>query len=790
MLRIVMEGEEKLRIGLKYLLDNRQNYNGVPALKAERISAGLQKALEKDDGELPAYQKKPKKRPGDALRKALAICLNEFPPILIDHALRVAAFDLNTPLEDVVKDCSLIESLVVALAEAQRVVQSLATSITCKGYIISKPATKISALVPEPILDAGKATGPTGHKLKYEDFHPFQPQQFHDNPEITMLEFDSFNQTVDEFFSSLESQRLESRLTEQEENAARKLKTARLDHRKRVGGLQDLQELNIRKAQAIEANLQKVQEATTALNGLIRQGVDWHEIARLIEIEQERDNVVANTIKLPLKLYENTATLFLSEAIFKDDEDDFDGDDTGSDVSESENDLEAGSKASKVAVRVDKLLAVDIDLALSPWSNARQYYEQKRSAAVKEQKTLQSSEKALKSTEKKINADLRKGLEQEKEVMRPQRKAIWFERFMHFISSEGYLVLGGKDTQQNELLYKRYLQKGDKYIHADLQGAASVIVKNKLGMSESPIPPSTLSQAGTLSVVTSSAWDSKAIMSAWWVDANQVSKITPTGELLPNGIFVIQGPKNFLPPARLLLGFGIMFRVSEESKTRHLRHRTPNHYLAPSHFATYNEDKEEFQGEDQHTKADKEEDQGLGHLLNADTAESDSGDYSKYDGEDPMPNNPLQPTRSQQNALHPPNRAGDTLDECIGTGPLEEISAESCDEESENEQEGQIPSNENWVIDKDQNRHLSARERRLLQKGSPAEAPSTYTGQGNAREVQIPGIITQSDANPLSHRVRGKNSKYQKLKAKYADQDEEDRALAMRTYFVILCFLF
>ena len=58
------------------------------------------------------------------------------------------------------------------------------------------------------------------------------------------------------------------------------------------------------------------------------------------------------------------------------------------------------------------------------------------------------------------------------------RKPLWFERFHWFITSENVLVVAGRDAQQNELLVKRHLGKGDVYIHADLRGAASTIVKN------------------------------------------------------------------------------------------------------------------------------------------------------------------------------------------------------------------------------------------------------------------------------------------------------------------------
>lgn len=41
------------------------------------------------------------------------------------------------------------------------------------------------------------------------------------------------------------------------------------------------------------------------------------------------------------------------------------------------------------------------------------------------------------------------------------RKVHWFEKFNWFVSSENYLVISGRDAQQNELIVKRYMAKGD-----------------------------------------------------------------------------------------------------------------------------------------------------------------------------------------------------------------------------------------------------------------------------------------------------------------------------------------
>lgn len=441
LLRNVSEGteHEQLRVGLQYNLSLRQNYGGVPPVTKERVKEGLQQALDKQQDVESAPAKKPKKKGADALRRALAVSITEFPPMLIDHAFRVVGFDPNSKPEDVLRDEALLDKLMLALQEAGRVISDITSAETAKGYILAKKAKHASAS--DEVQPAPTDDGAVGKfNLAYEDFHPFRPRQFEDNSEITFLEFDGFNKTVDEFFSSIEGQKLESRLHEREENARKKLEQARQDHAKRIGGLQQVQELNVRKAEAISANLDRVEEATAAVNGLIAQGMDWVDIARLIEMEQSRHNPVAELVKLPLKLYENTITLTLAENDV-DEEEDIEGYETESEPSDSE-DEESTKRRTKPAQSAEKRLAVDIDLGLSAWANASQYYDQKKSAAVKEEKTLLASAKALKSTEHKIAADLKKGLKQEKEVLRPLRKQHWFEKFLYFISSDGYLVLG------------------------------------------------------------------------------------------------------------------------------------------------------------------------------------------------------------------------------------------------------------------------------------------------------------------------------------------------------------
>jgi hypothetical protein len=171
---------------------------------------------------------------------------------------------------------------------------------------------------------------------------------------------------------------------------------------------------------------------------------------------------------------------------------------------------------------------------------------------------------ALKSAEKKTKQHLK---EMSKiATINKARKVYWFEKFFWFISSENILVIGGKDAQQNELLVKRYMKPNDVYVHADLHGASTVVVKNP---TSGPVPPKTLNEAGQFAVCFSAAWDSKVLTAAYWVTPDQVSKTAPSGEYLTVGSFMIRGKKNFLPPSHLTMGFGFMFKLEDDSVERH-----------------------------------------------------------------------------------------------------------------------------------------------------------------------------------------------------------------------------
>ncbi|PSC75362.1 nuclear export mediator factor Nemf-like isoform X1 [Micractinium conductrix] len=388
---------------------------------------------------------------------------------------------------------------------------------------------------------ADKAAADKAAAAVYEQFEPLLMRQHAHKP---ALEFPTFDAAVAEFFGKIAGQRASQAQAQREKAAVGKLEAIRKDHDKRLGNLGHEAEAAELKAALIEYNLEAVDAALNAVREAVASGMDWADLARMIKAERRAGNPVAGLID-SLQLERSRVTLLLSNWL-----------------DSEEGDEEAATRPAT---------KVEVDLGLSAHANARSYYDSRRKHQTKQQKTLDANQRALKAAEKKAQQALKQVRSSAAVVI--TRKPFWFERFHWFISSENFLVLSGRDAQQNELLVKRYLRKGDVYVHADLHGASTTIVRNHTP--HTPIPPLTLSQAGQACVCRSQAWDAKVVTSAWWVHPEQVSKTAPTGEYLVTGSFVIRGRKNFLPPQPLVMGYGFMFGLAEESIPGHVGERAP-----------------------------------------------------------------------------------------------------------------------------------------------------------------------------------------------------------------------
>jgi len=206
-------------------------------------------------------------------------------------------------------------------------------------------------------------------------------------------------------------------------------------------------------------------------------------------------------------------------------------------------------------------LVIPLNLRRSIQDNAANYY----AMAKKAEKKLEGAERALKETQIKMEELKRQLIKQAEETQKPmakRRKELWYEKFRWFYSSEGFLVIGGRDATTNEILIKRHVEPHDMVFHADILGAPFVLIKTE---GKKPTDQ-TVREAAQLAASYSSAWrEMLGTVDVYWVSPKQLSKSPPPGQYLKKGSFVIHGLKNHIRHVPLQTAIGIKVK-NEHSK--------------------------------------------------------------------------------------------------------------------------------------------------------------------------------------------------------------------------------
>ncbi|KFO61948.1 Nuclear export mediator factor Nemf [Corvus brachyrhynchos] len=722
---------------------------------------------------------------GEQLKRVLNPLL-PYGATLIEHCLIEAGFSGAVKIDQHLENKENLEKVLSALEKAEEYM-ALTDNFSGKGYVIQKKEKK-------PSLEPDKAAEDI---YTYEEFHPFL---FSQHSKCPYLEFDSFNKATDEFYSKLEGQKIDLKALQQEKQALKKLENVRRDHEHRLEALQQAQEADKLKGELIEMNLEVVDRAIQVVRSALANQIDWTEIGAIVKEAQAQGDPVATAIK-ELKLQTNHITMLLRNPYVLSEEEEEEDD---ADVEKEETEEPKGKKKKNKTKQLkkpqkNKPSLVDVDLNLSAYANAKKYYDHKRHAAKKTQKTVEAAEKAFKSAEKKTKQTLREV--QTVTTIQKARKVYWqvqlprpslmFEKFLWFISSENYLVIAGRDQQQNELIVKRYLKPGDIYVHADLHGATSCVIKNPSG---EPIPPRTLTEAGTMALCYSAAWDARVVTSAWWVTHSQVSKTAPTGEYLTTGSFMIRGKKNFLPPSYLMMGFSFLFKVDESCVWRHREERKVKvqdedlDTVSSSASELVAEEVELLDGGDSSSEEDKAEGEEApeGEEATAESAREEGvAELEQGGGNTPAPEADSEEDEGESEEEHPePKR--EVKEEEVN---YPDTTIDLSHLQSQRSLQKIIPKEEEPNLSDSRaqgRRHLSAKERREMKKkkqqnnSENSELPEEKQKETET-ETQPPAAANSHKAAPAPQPIkRGQKSKMKKMKEKYRDQDEEDRELIMK----------
>lgn len=588
----------------------------------------------------------------------------------------------------------------------------------------TKPKEKCGFIV---LKDRASETAP----VQYEEFTPFLYAQ-HRLGNKQVQSFDTFDEAVDEYFSRFEAEVAEVAKHNAQLAAETKLAKLRKNQKTQIDQLLEVQEKSFKHARLIEENQQDVENVLLVIRSALASGMDWRGLNELVRFEQKNGNPVACLIH-ELDLANNRVSILLC------DDDDNENEDTLTE--DEEDDEDEKDQQDKQAY------VIWIDLSLSALANAREIYTKKKKAGEKVQKATEATQKAIQAAEKSTIKTLQKQ-QMKRNTIYERRKIMWFEKFHWFLTNEKYLVIAGKDAHQNELLVKRYLRKGDAYVHADLHGAATCIVRNRAAVAGEktipPIPVGSLEQAGCMSVCRSNAWTNQVIAGAYWVHADQVSKTAPSGEYLSTGSFMIRGKKNYIQPSRLEMGLAILFRLDESSVANH--------------------------------RVDADDDELPQRSFDTDVAEESTVDESTaLDAADEANKQESNGTESAQ--------VEEAASDDNETAPSAAEAQQAEQEEQENEDEATATTTE-----RPGKKRLSAKDRRDLKKGKvpgvnredtpvekKKETKSVETKPAAAAAAAAAAAKVAADAK----NVRGKKGKMKKLKKKYADQDDEDRRLRM-----------
>ncbi len=195
-----------------------------------------------------------------------------------------------------------------------------------------------------------------------------------------------------------------------------------------------------------------------------------------------------------------------------------------------------------------------LDLTKNIDENAAIYFEK----AKKAKKKIEGAETALNENLKKLREiELKKEkiiLEKSKREVLKERKQEWYEKFRWFVSSDGFLVIGGRDATSNEIVIKKHTESNDLVFHTDLAGSPFFVVKSEGKIIGEKTKEETADATCTFSRVWKLGLQTSPV---FYVSPEQVSKKTKAGEYMGKGAFMIYGKTIYIEnKINLAVGMG------------------------------------------------------------------------------------------------------------------------------------------------------------------------------------------------------------------------------------------
>ena len=171
-------------------------------------------------------------------------------------------------------------------------------------------------------------------------------------------------------------------------------------------------------------------------------------------------------------------------------------------------------------------------------ANANRYYGEIKKFKKKKTGAIAAMEK-FKPKEK---------VAKKRQEYKPLKKK-WYHKYRWFITSDGILVIGGRDAGSNEDIGKKYLEGNDYFVHADVHGGSVVVVKGDT---------KSWDEVAEFAASYSNAWKSGHFnCDVYAAKPEQVSKTAESGEFVKRGAFIVRGERRYFRNVGLKVAIGL-----------------------------------------------------------------------------------------------------------------------------------------------------------------------------------------------------------------------------------------
>ncbi len=333
-------------------------------------------------------------------------------------------------------------------------------------------------------------------------------------------DYKSFNEAVDNYFSKLDYQQLEKPKEKKIHQEINKFEKVLKSQEEYLDELRKKKENYYRYGDYIYNNFHSLQKLLNVILDAKSKGYNWEDINTKLLTAKKKNY---EDLKSFIRIVPSTRQLVIK-------------------------------------IHSDEVL---IDLSKSIGENANRIYEKGKRVDKKSNGTLQAIQKTKEILDKLQRKKENEIQEISQLIKKPKKK--WYERFRWFYTSEGFLVIGGRDASSNETIYKKHIEPYDLVFHTNFPGSPLAIIKNP---NNKTISETSKRETADFVASYSRAWkENWGFVDIFYITPDQISKTPPSGEFLPKGSFMISGKKNIIKDAKTELAIKLEFVELKQDST-------------------------------------------------------------------------------------------------------------------------------------------------------------------------------------------------------------------------------